>query len=52
MSSWAFELTLAGRRAAVMTARKGGNGLEFDPSRFVAAVQVLVARFAEPAAAD
>jgi hypothetical protein len=35
-----------------MTARKGGNGLEFDPSRFVAAVQVLVARFAEPAAAD
>ena len=35
-----------------MTARKGGNGLEFDAPRFVAAVQVLVARFAEPAAAD
>ena len=52
VSSWAFELTLAGRRAAVMTARKGGNGLEFDATRFVAAVQALVARFAEPTAAD
>jgi hypothetical protein len=51
-SSWAFELMLAGRRAAVMTARKGGNGLDFDPTRFVAAVQVLVARFAELEAAD
>ena len=52
MSSWAFELTLAGRRAAVVTARKGDNGLGFDATRFEAAVQVLVARFAEPAAAD
>ena len=51
-SSWAFELILDGRRAAVMTARKGGNGLDFDPPRFVAAVQVLVARFARPEAAD
>ena len=51
-SSWAFELTLAGRRAAVMTARRGANGLEFDPERLVAAVQVLATRFAEPEAAD
>ena len=51
-SSWAFEVALDGRRAAVVTARRGGNGLEFDPARFVAAVQVLVARFAQPEAAD
>ena len=51
-SSWAFEVALEGRRAAVVTARRGGNGLEFDPARFVAAVQVLVARFAQPEAAD
>jgi hypothetical protein len=50
MSSWAFELALDGRRAAVVTARKGENGLEFDPTRFVGAVQVLVARFARPEA--
>jgi hypothetical protein len=51
-SSWAFELTLAGRRVAVMTACKGGNGLEFEPTRFVAAAQVLVARFTEPETGD
>jgi hypothetical protein len=52
VSSWAFELTVDGRRAAVMTARKGGNGLDFDETRFLAAVHLLVARFAEPAAPD
>ena len=50
VSSWAFEVALEGRRAAVVTARKGGNGLQFDPSRFVGAVQVLVVRFALPEA--
>ena len=51
-SAWAFELTLDGRPAGVMTARKGENGLDFDSPRFVGAVQVLVARFARPEAAD
>ncbi len=51
-ATWAFELTLAGRKAAVMTARKGDNGLDFDAKRFVAAVQVLVSRFGGTAAAD
>jgi hypothetical protein len=49
-SSWSFELSLVGRRAAVMTARRGGNCLEFDSGRFVAAVEALIARFAEPGA--
>ena len=51
-SSWAFELVLDGHRAGVVTARKGANGLDFDPPRLVGAVQVLVARFARPQAAD
>ncbi len=51
-SSWAFELTLDGRKAGVVMACKGENGLDFDPSRFVGAVQVLVARFARMEAAD
>jgi hypothetical protein len=51
-SSWAFEIVLEGRPAGVVTARRGANGLEFEPARFVEAVQVLVARFARPVAAD
>jgi hypothetical protein len=46
-SSMALELTIGGRRAAVLTAIKGGNGLEFDPVRLVAAVEALIARFAQ-----
>ena len=51
-SSWAFEVSIGEGRAAVVTARKGGNGLEFDSTRFVAAIQVLVARFARREAND
>jgi hypothetical protein len=49
VSSWALRWPSRGG-AAVVTARKGGIGLQFDPSRFVGAVQVLVVRFALPEA--
>jgi hypothetical protein len=50
-SSWAFGLTVAGQRVGTVTARRRLGRVDFDPQRFVAAVQGLVDRFvAVPAA--
>jgi superfamily II DNA/RNA helicase len=51
-TTWAFEVVVDGRRVATLTARRGPNGLHFDPARFVGAVQLLVGRFVDPAAVD
>ena len=45
-STWAFGLLAAGRPVATVTARCRLGRLDFEPLRFVAAVQVLVDRFA------
>jgi hypothetical protein len=49
VSTWAFDVVLGRGRVATVTARLGANSLRFDPTRLVAAVQVLVRRFLEPA---
>ncbi len=49
VTTWAFDVVLGGSRVATVTARLGENSLRFDPTRLVAAVQVLVRRFLEPA---
>lgn len=49
VTTWAFDVVLGGSRVATVTARLGENSLRFDPTRLVAAVQVLLRRFLEPA---
>jgi hypothetical protein len=44
-STWAFGLLAAGRPVATVTARRRLGRLDFEPLRFVAAVQGLVDRF-------
>ena len=45
-STWAFSVTVAGRPAATVTARRRLSRADFEPLRFVAAMQGLVDRFA------
>jgi hypothetical protein len=44
-SEWAFELVAAGRSLGFVTARRRLGRVDFDPDRFVLAVQALVDRF-------
>lgn len=51
-STWSFSLTVAGRPAATVTARRRLSRVDFEPQRLVAALQGLVDRFvAAPAGA-
>lgn len=44
-ATWAFRLTVAGRPVATVTARRRLGRVDFEPLRFVRAVQGLVDRF-------
>jgi hypothetical protein len=47
-STWAFGLTRDGRPVATVSARRRLGRVDFEPTRFVAALQGLIDRFAVP----
>lgn len=47
-STWAFGLTRDGQPIATVSARRGLGRVDFDPTRFVAAVQGALDRFVGP----